>query len=802
MPPQQLLYNILYNMQYTITLLKTFIRIFMLHETALYANTLIHCVYLSPDTISDDFAIEILDSLPLYHPQAQNTILCGDLNARIPSLTGNHASNTRGSKLQKWIESNSLFFWNKECAYGKPTFIRHNGSSIIDFFLSTSYCTNPKLQIRDDLSLGSDHKILNFSYSLQPSSATTTANLTPRRHLWRLSKLKNTLFYNKYKESMSNNLQPIKDDLQNYLTNLQETKTTSDPQHQTYIEHITTTLTDTLYSTMDSTIGATPGGQKRRDEFWNAELQRLVDLRERAYKKWKKAIGIDKLPQWLRHQEAAARVRRALNKCRKEMWRIFCDKLEKDDYSKTTATIKRIRQRRTIQPTYSHIDGPVAAANTMAQHLEKVYNGHLLNHQHSHPSHRLAVNKDYEFPITEECITTTIQNLPRKKAPGNDHIRSEMLKPIIEIIAPILHYLFHICWLTTYTPSSWRVAQVTPIYKKGAPDNPANFRPISLTSIFRKILEYCIKPEVETHSPKLDIAQGGFRPARSTLQQALCLQELSRIHKDQHGNFATLAFLDVTPAYYETVNREVIWEMIKSTMPPILSSFLKHLFNDVSIEVIISNATSHRFSLTTGVLQGSILSPFLYSLYINSLPSILRNKESLQHNNTQLSTAPRSIVTPLLNIDNTQTALLPSINCLLYADDVVLIGTPEKIKDLLLQCEEHSYQLGYRWNPAKSVIVEHPQSLSTTYQLYNSTIPKATFFIYLGIPVNYKGQLDGKQLIARNATSAEKAMRILSSIGISPTGVSKILSVRLYTQFIRPKLEYGLAITTPNKQQQ
>ena len=74
------------------------------------------------------------------------------------------------------------------------------------------------------------------------------------------------------------------------------------------------------------------------------------------------------------------------------------------------------------------------------------------------------------------------------------------------------------------------------------------------------------------------------------------------------------------------------------------------------------------------------------------------------------------------------------------------------------------------------MIFEHPQTLSTIYQLYNSKIPQATSFTYLGIPVNYKGQLDGKQLIARNATYAEKAMCILLSIGISPTtGVSKIL---------------------------
>ncbi|KAG2217350.1 hypothetical protein INT45_010282 [Circinella minor] len=79
---------------------------------------------------------------------------------------------------------------------------------------------------------------------------------------------------------------------------------------------------------------------------------------------------------------------------------------------------------------------------------------------------------------------------------------------------------------------------------------------------------------------------------------------------------------------------------------------------------------------------------------------------------------------------------------------------------------------------------------------------KATSFTYLGIRVNYEGQLYGKQLIARNAPSAEKAMHIVSSIGISPTGVSKLLLVCLYTQLIGPNLKYGLAITTPNKQQQ
>ncbi|KAI7858777.1 hypothetical protein BDC45DRAFT_413535, partial [Circinella umbellata] len=43
------------------------------------------------------------------------------------------------------------------------------------------------------------------------------------------------------------------------------------------------------------------------------------------------------------------------------------------------------------------------------------------------------------------------------------------------------------------------------------------------------------------------------------------------------------------------------------------------------------------------------------------------------------------------------------------------------------------------------------------------------------------------------------SMRILSSIGLNATGLSRLLSTQLYAQFIRTKLEYGVAITSFTK---
>jgi hypothetical protein len=94
-----------------------------------------------------------------------------------------------------------------------------------------------------------------------------------------------------------------------------------------------------------------------------------------------------------------------------------------------------------------------------------------------------------------------------------------MLAPLQPALAPILLFLFQLCWAWSYTPADWRLAQVVPIYKKGDPTEPGNHRPISLTSVFRKLLERSIHHFLIDHSPPLDIAQGGFRESRGSLDQ-------------------------------------------------------------------------------------------------------------------------------------------------------------------------------------------------------------------------------------------------------------------------------------------
>ncbi|KAG0926464.1 hypothetical protein G6F32_013207 [Rhizopus arrhizus] len=155
------------------------------------SSFLIHCVYLPP-SLNDTEAIEILKSLPTQtHPSQTNTFVCGDFNARHHSLLGDNRTTTRGTLLLEWIMESGLICWNHRLSFGIPTYSsqarRENTgfayTSIIDLFLSYNDLVNPQLQVREDLSMGSDHHPVTLSCVLPTSPPPST---THPRLVWNL----------------------------------------------------------------------------------------------------------------------------------------------------------------------------------------------------------------------------------------------------------------------------------------------------------------------------------------------------------------------------------------------------------------------------------------------------------------------------------------------------------------------------------------------------------------------------------------------------------------------------------------
>ena len=75
----------------------------------------------------------------------------------------------------------------------------------------------------------------------------------------------------------------------------------------------------------------------------------------------------------------------------------------------------------------------------------------------------------------------------------------------------------------TWHPEDWRFADVTPIYKKGHKDDPANYRPVSLTLVPGKAMEHIILGEITWHVRGI---QGIRSRKHGFMKGRLCLTNL------------------------------------------------------------------------------------------------------------------------------------------------------------------------------------------------------------------------------------------------------------------------------------
>ena len=134
----------------------------------------------------------------------------------------------------------------------------------------------------------------------------------------------------------------------------------------------------------------------------------------------------------------------------------------------------------------------------------------------------------YISPVTTEEIKIIISSLKDGKAVGPYNIPVYLLKLISEYIAIPLCDIINDSFVNGIFPDWMKLAKVIPLYKKNSPEIPSNYRPISLLSVFSKIVEKLMHTRLYTFLEKYDILhslQFGFRNKHSTLHALISLTE-------------------------------------------------------------------------------------------------------------------------------------------------------------------------------------------------------------------------------------------------------------------------------------
>lgn len=206
-------------------------------------------------------------------------------------------------------------------------------------------------------------------------------------------------------------------------------------------------------------------------------------------------------------------------------------------------------------------------------------------------------------------------------AMGRDKIHNLMIKNLTDTNKKHLLHLLNSMLQSSFVPADWKQATIIPIRKPDKPaDSPESYRPISLTSCLGKVMEKIINRRLVWTFEKQGLrlkTQAGFRKGRCTMDNIIGLEHFIREGFNKRRPINTYAiFLDVAKAFDTTWIQGLIYKLTNGVNGKILG-WLNPLLRNRTYCVRIGNTHSDDRALKIGVLQGSPLSPFLFSVMMD-----------------------------------------------------------------------------------------------------------------------------------------------------------------------------------------
>ena len=264
----------------------------------------------------------------------------------------------------------------------------------------------------------------------------------------------------------------------------------------------------------------------------------------------------------------------------------------------------------------------------------------------------------------------------------------------------------------SYVPKQFQIGHVIPLIKdqQGSHADIKNYRGITISPIVSKVFEHILKICFFDH---LDTSQYqfGFKKNSSTIHALHCLRETVNYFVN-NGSRVFCAFLDASKAFDRLVHAGLFLKLINRNVPFIFLNIIIYWYSGLMCRVKWGDELSTWFLITAGVRQGGILSPDLYSIYVNDLLVQLSNSKKGCYFGSFFAAA------------------------LFYADDMALLAPSLRgLESLLSICGKYCEEWDICLNANKSKCLYYGKRTEIPYnvQLNGTVIQWVNEWAYLGV---------------------------------------------------------------------
>ena len=415
-------------------------------------------------------------------------------------------------------------------------------------------------------------------------------------------------------------------------------------------------------------------------------------------------------------------------------------------------------------------------------HFSKVFSEPYSSDDLKTPKHEcdhnhVTYNHELDTMITETEVRSAIRRLNNGKASGIDEIVSEMIKEGEDIVINFLTRLFNEIFTKGIFPTEWSKAIVVPIHKKGNKDVPNNYRGISLINstckTYTSILNTRLYTWLETNNA-ICPQQAGFRQKFSTTDHIFTLYSVIERCMSKQGQKCYVAFVDLTKAFDKVRHESLLSTLKEHGIHGRFLGAIRSMYTSLQACVRDANGNvSELFPCPTGVRQGCILSPTLFSMLINGLAETvnLNGKHGIQ--------------------------LLPGLMellILLFADDIALlsltpIGLQHQLNILKTCCDR--LHLTVNENKSKIMIFRKGGRLNRheKWTFGGRALEIVNEYCYLGFVFTTK--LSIRKGVHHMVLKAKKALNFLSKLIHNCKYITRDCYFRIFESKILPILIYG-----------